>query len=136
MIAAVNPRGQMKFMAIQGTVKAHQTRELLKRLMESHKKKVFLIWDGHPTHRSKKVHQCIESLGGRLEVYTLPSYSPELNSTEQVWNHVTSSGVGRKIIFGPDQLKAAVIGKLWSLKRLSDNIKSFFRHPECSYVFP
>lgn len=134
MIAAISGRGQMKFMLVQGTVNADRICDFLNRLMHDHEQKVFLIWDGHPTHRSKKVKNCIDSFQGRLEIYTLPSYSPELNPTEQVWAHVKSNSVGRKTKFGPDQLKAAIIGALRSLQRLPNKVKSFFRHPECSYT--
>jgi transposase len=134
MIAAVSGRGQMKFMVVQGTVNADQVCDFLNRLMHDHEGKVFLIWDGHPTHRSKKVKGCIESFEGRLEVYRLPSYSPELNPTEQVWAHVKSNGVGRKTVFGPDQLKISVIAVLRSLQRLPGKVISFFRHPDCSYT--
>jgi len=134
MVAAVSGRGQMKFMIVKGTVTADQICEFLNRLMHEHEQKVILIWDGHPTHRSKKVTKHIESFKGRLEIYTLPSYSPELNPAEQVWNHVKSNGVGRKIVFGPDQLKSAVMGALRSLQRFPDKVISFFRHPDCSYA--
>jgi transposase len=135
MIAAVNGRGEIKFMVIQGTVTADQICTFLKRLMHDHEQKVYLIWDGHPTHRSKKVKDCIVSFEGRLEIYTLPSYSPELNPSEQVWSHVKSHGVGRKTVFGPEQLKTAVIGVLRSLQKLPDKVKSFFRHPDCAYTY-
>ena len=134
MIAAISGRGQMKFMLVQGTVNADRICDFLNRLMHDHEQKVFLIWDGHPTHRSKKVKNCIDSFQGRLEIYTLPSYSPELNPTEQVWAHVKSNSIGRKTVFGPDQLKTAIIGALRSLQRLPSKVKSFFRHPECSYT--
>lgn len=134
MIAAVSGRGEMKFMIVQGTVSGDQICEFLKRLMHGHEKKVFLIWDGHPTHRSKKVTKKIKSFEGRLEVYTLPSYSPELNPSEQVWAHIKTHEVGRKTVFGPEQLKTVVIGALRRLQKLPDKVKSFFRHPDCSYT--
>ena len=134
MMAAITPRGQMKFMLIQGTVKAEQICEFLNRLMHDHKNKVFLIWDGHPTHKSKKVKNCIDSFDGRLEIFLLPSYSPDLNPIEQLWNHTKSNGVGRKPVFGPDQLKAAIFSKLCSLQKFPAKIASFFRHPDCAYI--
>lgn len=134
MVAAISGRGQMKFMVVKGTVASDQICEFLNRLMHGHKQKVFLIWDGHPTHRSVKVKKHIESFEGRLEIHTLPSYSPELNPAEQVWTHVKSNGVGRKVVFGPDQLKSAVMGALRSIQWLPDKIISFFRHPDCSYT--
>ena len=54
MMAAITPRGQMNFMIVQGTVKSDQICEFLKRLMHGHDNKVFLIWDGHPTHTNQK----------------------------------------------------------------------------------
>jgi transposase len=134
MMAAITPRGQMHFMIVQGSVKADQICEFLKRLMHNRENKVFLIWDGHPTHKSKKVKECIASFGGRLEIFMLPPYSPDLNPIEQLWNHAKTNGVGRKPVFGPDQLKAAIYSKLRSLQKLPKIIASFFRHPDCAYT--
>jgi len=134
MMAAITARGQMHFMIVQGTVNADRICEFLKRLIHGREHKVFLIWDGHPTHRAKKVKQCIESYDGRLEIFVLPSYSPDLNPIEQLWNHTKSNGVGRQSIAGPDQLKKAVIAKLRSLQKLPGRIASFFKHPDCRYI--
>lgn len=133
MIAAITPKGEMNFMLVQGSVQAVQICDFLKRLMKGRDQKVFLIWDGHPTHKSKKVKECVASFDGQLEVFFLPPYSPDLNPIEQLWNH-TKNGAGRKAIKGPDQLKAAVAGKLRSLQRLPQIIASFFRHPDCLYT--
>jgi transposase len=76
----------------------------------------------------------IETFGGKLEVYTLPSYSPELNPIEQAWNNVKHHGVGRKKVFGPDQLKSIVIGQMRRLQRLPSIVKAFFSHPDCAYT--
>ena len=134
MMAAITPRGQMHFMIVQGTVQSDRICEFLKRLMHGRDHKVFLIWDGHPTHKSKKVKECIDSFNGRLEIFLLPSYSPDLNPIEQLWNHTKGNGVGRRVINGPDQLKTAVINKLRSLQKLPKKIASFFRHPDCEYI--
>ena len=134
MMGAITPRGQMHFMIVQGTVKSDQICEFLKRLMHGHDHKVFLIWDGHPTHKSKKVKECVGSFDGRLEIFLLPAYSPDLNPIEQLWNHAKGNGVGRRVVNGPDQLKSALIGKLRSLQKLPNKIASFFRHPDCKYI--
>lgn len=134
MMAAISPRGEMRFMVIKGGVSSEQICEFLKKLMYRADRPVFLIWDGHPTHRSKKVNDCIASFDGKLEVYTLPSYSPELNPVEQVWNDVKNHGIGRKKVFGPDQMKSIVLGQLRRLQKLTSIVRSFFRHPDCVYT--
>lgn len=134
MITAISTRGHLRFMVNQGTVTADVLCDFLKRLMHNVQQPIFLIWDGHPTHKSKKVRECIESFEGKLEVYFLPSYSPELNPTEQVWRSVKNHGVGRKSVFGPDQLKFAVISSLRRLQKIPKIVLSFFKHPECNYA--
>ena len=134
MIAAVSTLGQLKFMINKGTTTADVLCDFLKRLMLDSEKPVFLIWDGHPTHKSKKIRECVESFDGKLEIYILPSYSPELNPTEQVWRSVKKHGVGRKTVFGPDQLKSSVIGCLRRLQKIPRIILSFFKDPGCRYT--
>ena len=134
MMGAISTRGQLRFMVVKGGVTSDQTCDFLNRLMHGTDQPVFLIWDGHPTHRSKKVKECIASFDGKLEVFTLPSYSPELNPVEQVWNNVKNHGIGRKKVIGPDQMKSLVLGQLRRLQKLASIVKSFFRHPDCSYT--
>ena len=62
--------------------------EFLKWLITGHQKPVFLIVDSHPVHKSKKVKEFVKTLKGKLELFYLPGYSPELNPDEYVWNHV------------------------------------------------
>jgi transposase len=134
MISAISARGQMRFMVVEGTVHGEQICDFLCRLMHGIEDPVLLIWDGHPTHKSKEVQECIDSFNGQLEVFLLPSYSPELNPVEQVWNNVKSHGVGRKALFGPDQLKAAVMASLRRVQKIHKIVLSFFQHPDCSYI--
>lgn len=134
MLSAIDMRGQLRFMVVEGSVSSEQICDFLTRLMHGAKNPVFLIWDGHPTHRAKIVQECIDSFDGNLEVYKLPSYSPELNPVEQVWNNVKSHGIGRKKVFGPDQLKSMVIGQLRRLQKLPTIVRAFFRHPDCFYT--
>jgi transposase len=134
MVAAISTRGQIRFMVVNGSVTSEKICDFLKRLMHNAEKPIFLIWDGHPTHRSKKVREYISSFDGKLEVFFLPSYSPELNPIEQVWNNVKDHGIGRKKIFGPNQLKLAVVGRLRRLQKIPAIVRSFFRHPDCAYT--
>jgi hypothetical protein len=44
--------------------------------------KTFLIVDGHPVHRASAVHDFVADTDGRLRLFFLPGYSPELNPDE------------------------------------------------------
>jgi hypothetical protein len=56
-------------MVVKGTVISDHICDFLHRLMHNAKGPVFLIWDGHPIHKSKNVRECIESYNGQLEVF-------------------------------------------------------------------
>ena len=49
-------------------------------------RKVILIWDRWSVHRSALV-ELERRYPERLAIEWLPAYAPELNPTEQVWNH-------------------------------------------------
>jgi hypothetical protein len=46
--------------------------DFLKRLIFNQEKPVFLIVDGHPVHKSKKVKAYVESTKGKLKLFYLP----------------------------------------------------------------
>ena len=71
---------------------------------------------------------------GRLRLFFLPGYSPELNPDEWVWKHVKHDRVGRAGVSGPEDLKAKALAALHRLQRLPDLVRSFFRDPNLRYI--
>jgi transposase len=134
MISAISPRGALRFMVVKGGVGAQVFIQFLKRLMHGQRRPVFLIVDGHPAHRSKLVKAYIESLAGKLRLFFLPPYSPELNPDELVWNDVKNNVVGRSRHDGPEDLRRAVLGRLRFLQKRPDRVRSFFQAPETRYA--
>jgi transposase len=114
MISAVNSRGEMRFMVSDAGINGTFFIEFLKRLISDIDEPVFLIVDGHPTHRSKKVKEFVESTKGKLGLFYLPGYSPELHPDEFVWNDLKSHILGRKIVTSKSELKSKAIGELRS----------------------
>jgi transposase len=134
MISAVSPKGQLRFMVVEGKVASVQFCQFLRRLVHNAPRPIFLILDGHPVHRSAKVKQLVESLEGRLQLFYLPPYSPELNPDEWVWNDLKNNGVGRMAITGPDDLKRKVVDYLKQMQRFPALIRSFFQAPTTMYA--
>ena len=50
--------------------------------------KVTLIWDGLPSHRSRKMQAWIRTQRRWLVVERLPGYAPELNPVEGLWGNI------------------------------------------------
>jgi transposase len=134
MISAVSPKGQMRFMFVQGKVAAEQFCEFLRRLVFNAERPIFLILDGHPVHRSAKVKHFVDSLKERLHLFYLPPYSPELNPDEWVWNDLKNNGIARMSVTGPDDMKQKVVSHLKFLQRNPVLIRSFFQAPTTKYA--
>lgn len=135
LISAISPRGALRFRVVEGSVTGEVFAGFVQRLLEDtpEPEKVFLVVDGHPTHRSRAVKRTIEAAKGRLELFFLPPYSPELNPDEQVWGYVKSR-IGRGAVETRETLKHAAASLLRSLQKLPHKVASFFRHPECQYA--
>jgi transposase len=136
MISAVSARGDLRFMVVKGRVGAKVFIDFLKRLLRDVPGRIFLIVDGHPAHKAKLVKAFIESkkVKGRLQLFFLPPYSPELNPDEWVWNDLKNNGIGRKIITSKDQMKKEVVSHLRGLQKTSDKVRSFFQAPTTKYA--
>lgn len=134
MISAISAKGQMRFMTVTGTVTASKFVQFLERLLDGQTRPVFLIVDGHPVHRSKKVKEFVASTYGRLQLFRLPPYSPDLNPDELVWNHVKRHRIARTSVTGPDNLKKSVILALRSLQKSPSKIRGFFQAPSVCYA--
>jgi transposase len=133
MISAITSKGKMKFMTYSGKMKAPVFCEFLKRLIHNVTTKIFLVLDGHPVHRSSQIKKFAQSTKGKLRLFYLPPYSPELNPDELVWNNVKSK-VGRPSIKGPDDFQEKVRYHLKSLQRTPEKICGFFREPNLRYA--
>jgi hypothetical protein len=55
LISALSNRGQLEFMIFQANVTVGVCLKFLRRLLQHHRRKVVLIWDGHPVHGSAAV---------------------------------------------------------------------------------
>ena len=127
MISAISPRGALRFMVVKGGVGAKVFIGFLKRLMHGQRRPVYLIVDGHPSHRAKAAKEYVGSLEGRLKLLFLPPYSRELNPDELVWKDVKNNAVGRAKLEGFKDLHRAVVSRLCFLQKRPDRVRSFFR---------
>lgn len=137
MISAISPQGLLRFQIREGSMNADSFIEFLKSLLKSvEAKKIFLIVDGSPIHKAKKVKAFLEKddIKDRLELFILPGYSPELNPDEWVWNNVKNTRLGRVVSHGKDDLKSKAIGALRRLQKAPALVRSFFLDPDLAYI--
>jgi len=90
---------------------------------------IVLVLDRWPVHRSgaRKIQA---RFGRRVQVEWLPPYAPELNPTEQVWNHTKYADLANFIPDDVLELGRAVAGSLRSKSKNQSLLRSFFQHAE------
>jgi len=133
-ISAVTALGAFWFLVYAGKFNATRFVEFLKSFMRGRRRPVFLVLDGHPSHKARLVLDYVKSLGGRLEFHFLPGYAPELNPDEFVWNYLKNEGVAKKPLKKGESLKNRVQGDLENIKRRPALVRSFFGAPSVAYL--
>jgi transposase len=134
MISAITNKGQLNFMVFKQRFKANVFEEFLRRLVRQSERKVFIIVDGHPVHRSGKVKKWLNKNEKHIRLFFLPSYSPELNPDEILNQDVKSNAVGRKRARCQSELVANVRSFLWGRQRRPNVVKKYFSEKHVSYA--
>jgi transposase len=134
MLSAVSARGALRFTVHEGTVNAAVFIDFCKRLLHDADGPVYLVVDGHPAHRAKATTEFVASTDGRLKLFFLPGYSPELNPDEWVWKNVKHDRVGKTGVTSQDDLKSKVISALRRLQKIPALVRGFFRDPHLHYI--
>jgi transposase len=96
--------------------------------------RVFLILDGSSVHKAKIVKDFVAATNGRLELFFLPPYSPELNPDEWVNKNVKHDKVARAVPLTRDALEEIVTTALDRLKQSPHIVRGFFADPKLSYT--
>jgi transposase len=134
LLSAVANKGELRWMVVEGAVKAPSLIRFLGRLTRDAGRKVFLILDRLPVHRAAPVRAWLAGRAAEIEVCYLPSYSPELNPDEGL-NADLKQAVTRKApVRGKPQLKRAVIGHTRKLSKPPERVRNFFGHKTFRYA--
>lgn len=91
-------------------------------------RKVNLIWDGLPSHRSKKMTAFLETQRHWLIVERLPGYAHDLNPIEMVWGNLKGSELANLC---PDTIEEAAVVADAGLSRIGSESElcwAFLRH--------
>ena len=134
MVSAVSPGGQIHFDVFEGSMNATRFVEFCAKLVHDCPTPVFLIVDGSSAHTAKIVKEYVGSTGGRLSLFFLPPYSPELNPDEWVWKNVKHDAVGRAVAMSKGHLYGIVYDALRRLQTTPQIIKGFFADPCLAYI--
>jgi len=134
VISTVTNKGAMRWMVFDGALNARILIDFLRRLIKDAKRKIFLILDNLRVHHSGPVQEWVEEQYQEIELFFLPSYSPELNPVEvanaDLKHAVTTHAPARK----KGQLQRVASSHLRALQRNPARIISFFQKDSVRYA--
>jgi len=125
LVSAVSARGDMKFATFSGQMNGVRFVQFLKGLKADVGKPIIVIMDNAGYHHGKEVKNFVEASKGQITVEYLPSYAPEYNPDEQVWNF-TKSQLGKFFITTREELVEKTRSIMRSLQRSPALVRSFF----------
>lgn len=134
MVSAITNQGKVRFKVFDGTMNADILIDFMKRLIKSANRKVFLILDNLRVHHARVVKAWLERHIKEIEVFFLPSYSPELNPDEYLncdLKHGVHSG---KPARSKSQLKKKVSAHMRMLQKKPVRVRKYFEHPAIQYA--
>jgi transposase len=134
MMSTVTNRGGLAFMVFKERFTTPVCIRFLKRLIRHTRRKVFMIWDRHPVHRSAAVRQWLRRNRRRIRMYFLPDYSPELNPDEYLNHDVKSNAVGRERAENEYEMMEGVRSYLRQTQRRPALVRRYFHHDEVAYA--
>ncbi len=82
LISTVTNQGKVRFMIYSGAMNAQRLIKFFRCLIKDAGRKVFAILDNLRVYHSKRVKQWLAKHESQIEIFHLPSYSPELNPDE------------------------------------------------------
>ena len=118
------------FRLFPGAIKGPQVIEFLHALGRQIRRKVLVIWDGLPAHRSHVVRDYVESLKGAIQLEYLPAYAPELNPTEYIWGHLKHHELGNFCARTFGELTCRTRNRLRSMQHRHTLITAFWQQAE------
>ena len=82
MISSITNQGKVRFMIYDEMFTAQVFIRFMRRLIKGSTKKIFLVLDNLRVHHAKMVKEWLKDKKDKIELFFLPSYSPELNPDE------------------------------------------------------
>ena len=134
MISSITNQGKLRFMVYKDAMNADLFTKFMGRLIKDAGRKVFLVVDNLRTHHSKLVKEWLDAHKDEIEVFYLPSYSPELNPDEYLncdMKAAVHSGLPAR---NEKELKTKVVSHMRKLQKLPQRITKYFKHPRINYA--
>ena len=134
MIATVTNQGKARWMIIDDAFDADKLIEFLAALIKDADRKVFLVLDNLRVHHSKLVKAWVAERIDQIELFYLPSYSPQLNPEERLNADLKREMNKRVPVRTKTKLRESANEHMHMLERTPERVISFFQDRRVRYA--
>jgi len=128
LISAVSVEGELYFRIHRKDIDGLDVIAFLRRLLKEIPGKIVLLWDSGGIHRRKEVKQFLHDNWRRLYTKRFPTYAPELNPDEQVWNLLKDKELPNWCPENIEEMNRRVLGTLRRLQKQPHRVRSAIGH--------
>ena len=133
-ISAISNAGTVRFMTYKETMDAALFLVFLGRLLRTSTRKIFLIVDRLPAHKTATVANWVEAHMDRIEVFPMPPRTPELNPDEYLNNDLKGNVHEAGLPTNQEDLRSRVQQFMRRLFSAPEHVMSYFLHPCVLYA--
>ena len=134
LISTVTNQGKVRWMVLEGALNANMLIAFFRRVIKDAKPKIFMILDNLRVHHARIVKTWLAEHVDAIEVFCLPSYSPELNPDEML-NADLKAAVTRKApARTKGQLHKVTVSHMRKLQKSPERVKKYFQHKPVRYA--
>jgi transposase len=134
MISSITNRGKLAFRLFRGKFTSAVFIDFMERLLKYRRRRLYLIVDSHPVHRSRAVDTWLRKNRKRIRMFFMPGYSPELNPDEFLNQDVKSNALGRQRAKDINELESNVQQYLVQRQTFPELVKKYFHNPSVVYA--
>jgi len=135
IISAINNKGKFFFSVFNHKFNNTMFIRFLKLLIKNQKGvKIFLIVDNYSVHKSNMVTKFIEKNNKYIEIFFLPTYSPELNPDEYFNQDLKSNVFKTKRPKNKNEQTSMIRTKLRSIQKTPQKVINYFKAESVKYA--
>lgn len=134
MISTVTNQGLVQFMVYKENMNSDVLIQFLEQLIKSQENKVFLILDNLRVHHSKVVKKWVLEHVERIELFYLPSYSPDRNPDEYLncdLKYALSNTAAPKT---QEKMRQNLENHMNMLQKNNARVAKYFKHESIKYA--
>jgi transposase len=125
-MSAITGQGQLIFRLHDKRIASTEVIDFLGQMLRHHPRRhLVVVMDQAPPHVSKRTRAYIDSQR-RLHVFHLPTYSPDWNPDEKVWNHLKHQELKSHQAKTKEELKTLTTRKLTEMARNPELLQGIF----------